>query len=145
MFQYTALDDCTRFRVLRLYRGLNQHSSLHFFGELRRAMSFPVRQLQTGRGGEFPLAFRQSVEAAGCGYRDTSRDVRNRTENRESHRIDHDHFVQLWQRHDFAELEAVLQAREHTYTSTRQPPKLKLRNCLANRLRNIVHSFLRLA
>src|SRR5438132_1605596 len=31
-FQYTALDDCTRFRVLRLYRRLHQRSSLAFLG-----------------------------------------------------------------------------------------------------------------
>jgi transposase-like protein len=35
-FQYTALDDCTRFRVLRLYRRLHQSSSLAFLGELCR-------------------------------------------------------------------------------------------------------------
>jgi hypothetical protein len=31
-FQYTALDDCTRLRVLRLYRRLNPASSLAFLG-----------------------------------------------------------------------------------------------------------------
>jgi transposase len=34
-FQYTALDDCTRFRVLRLYRRLHQGSSLDFLREQR--------------------------------------------------------------------------------------------------------------
>jgi hypothetical protein len=33
-FQYTALDDCTRFRVLRLYRRLHHGSSLIAFPEL---------------------------------------------------------------------------------------------------------------
>lgn len=45
-FQYTALDDCTRFRVLRLYRRLHQSSSLHFLAELYRAFPFPIRKLQ---------------------------------------------------------------------------------------------------
>ena len=36
-FQYTAIDDHSRFRVLRLYRRLNQASSLDFLGELHRA------------------------------------------------------------------------------------------------------------
>jgi len=45
-FQYTALDDCTRLRVLRLYRRQNQVSSLEFFAELRKAFPFPIRQLQ---------------------------------------------------------------------------------------------------
>ena len=33
-FQYTAIDDCTRIRVLRLYRHLNQRSSLAFLREV---------------------------------------------------------------------------------------------------------------
>jgi len=36
VFQYTALDDCTRYRVLRLYKRLNQRFSLQFLTELRR-------------------------------------------------------------------------------------------------------------
>ncbi len=45
-FQYTALDDCTRFRVLRLYRHLHRGSSLAFLAELRRAFPFRIRRLQ---------------------------------------------------------------------------------------------------
>lgn len=47
VFQYTALDDCTRFRILRLYPRWNQHSSLHFLGELRRALPFAIKKLQS--------------------------------------------------------------------------------------------------
>jgi transposase-like protein len=36
VFQYTAIDDCTRYRVLRLYPRENQQTSLHVLGELRR-------------------------------------------------------------------------------------------------------------
>jgi len=45
-FQYTALDDCTRFRVLRLYPRLHQRSSLAFLVELQRALPFRIRKLQ---------------------------------------------------------------------------------------------------
>ena len=120
VFQYTALDDCTRFRVLRLYRRLNQHSSLHFFHEVRRAMPFPIRRVQTDHGTEFPLAFRLSVEAAGCAYRyiQPRRPQQNGKVER-SHRIDDEDF---WQRHDFAELteaEVALHAWEHRYNHHR--------------------------
>ncbi len=40
------LDDCTRFRVLRLYRRLHQSSSLTFLTELCRAFPFRVRKFQ---------------------------------------------------------------------------------------------------
>jgi transposase len=53
-FQYTALDDCTRFRVLRLYRHLHRGSSLAFLAELRRAFPFRIRRLQCDNGQEFP-------------------------------------------------------------------------------------------
>ena len=64
VFQYTALDDCTRYHVLRLYKRLNQHSSLQFLTELRRALPFPMKKLQCDNGSEFPLAFKLAVEAA---------------------------------------------------------------------------------
>ena len=56
-FQYTALDDCTRFRVLRLYRRLHPGSSLAFLTELRRALPFPIKRVQSDHGQEFSLAF----------------------------------------------------------------------------------------
>jgi transposase InsO family protein len=120
VFQYTAIDDCTRFRVLRLYPRLNQHSSTHFFGEVRRALPFPIRRVQTDHGTEFPLAFRLTVEAAGCGYRyiRPRRPQQNGKVER-SHRIDDEDF---WQHHDFARLadaESALHAWEHTYNYQR--------------------------
>jgi hypothetical protein len=53
-FQYTVLDDCTRFRVLRLYPRLTPQASLAFLGELRRAFPFRVRRSQCDNGREFP-------------------------------------------------------------------------------------------
>jgi transposase-like protein len=49
-FQYTAIDDCTRYRVLRLYPRQNQHTSLQFLDELRRELPFPIRKLQCDNG-----------------------------------------------------------------------------------------------
>jgi hypothetical protein len=42
-FQYTTLDDCTRFRVPRLYRRLHHGSSLAFLAEFRRTYPFPIK------------------------------------------------------------------------------------------------------
>src|SRR2546429_2590316 len=49
-FQYTALDDCTRFRVLRLYRRLHHGPSLAFLAELRRAFPFAIKRVQGDHG-----------------------------------------------------------------------------------------------
>lgn len=92
-FQYTALDDCTRFRVLRLYRRQNQHASLDFLSELRRDLPFPMRQLQTDNGSEFPLAFMLTVEAAGIRHRYIRpRQPQQNGKVERSLRIDHEEF-----------------------------------------------------
>jgi transposase-like protein len=56
VFQYTALDDCTRIRVLRLYPRLNHHASLDFLRELTHAFPFAIRKIQCDNRSEFPLA-----------------------------------------------------------------------------------------
>lgn len=53
VFQYTALDDCTRYRVLRLYRRLNHQNSIDFFRQVQGALPFQIRQVQTDNGNEF--------------------------------------------------------------------------------------------
>ena len=64
LFQYTALDDCTRYRVLRLYRRLKHRSCIDFFRQVQAAFPFPIRQVQTDNGNEFSLAFKLTVESA---------------------------------------------------------------------------------
>jgi transposase len=105
VFQYTALDDCTRLRVLRLYRRQNQHSSLHFLEEVRRALPFPIRKLQCDNGSEFPIAFKLAVEAAGIKHRyiKPRRPQQNGKVER-SHRIDGEEF---WGRHEFETVAAA--------------------------------------
>ena len=99
VFQYTALDDCTRIRVLRLYPRLNHHASLDFLRELTEAFPFPIRKIQCDNGSEFPLAFQLAVEAAGMRHRyiKPRRPQQNGKVER-SHRIDSEEF---WSRHEF--------------------------------------------
>ncbi len=119
-FQYTALDDCTRFRVLRLYRRLHQSSSLAFLGELYRAFPFRIRKLQCDNGHEFPFAFALAVQALGIGHRyiKPRRPQQNGKVER-SHRIDQEEF---WGRERFADFDAAavgLRAWETRYNHER--------------------------
>src|SRR6266849_7529737 len=119
-FQYTALDDCTRFRVLRLYRRLHHGSSLAFLTELRRAFPFPIKRVQSDHGQEFSFAFVLGVEAAGIRHRyiRPRRPQQNGKVER-SHRIDQEEF---WGRHrftDFDEAATALRAWERTYNYER--------------------------
>src|SRR6185503_8162053 len=119
-FQYTALDDCTRFRVLRLYRRLHQSSSLAFLGELCRAFPFRIRKLQCDNGHEFPFAFALAVEALGIRHRyiKPRRPQQNGKVER-SHRIDHEEFWSRQRFDDFAAATVGLRAWESRYNHER--------------------------
>jgi transposase InsO family protein len=125
-FQYTALDDCTRFRVLRLYPRLNPASSLAFLTELRRAFPFPIRRLQCDNGREFSLAFALAVEAAGIRHRyiRPRRPQQNGKVER-SHRIDHEEFWSRQRFRDFDSAATAVRAWEATYNYTRFSLALK--------------------
>jgi transposase InsO family protein len=119
-FQYTALDDCTRFRVLRLYRRLHQSSSLAFLAELCRAFPFRIRRLQCDNGHEFPFAFALAVQALGIRHRyiKPRRPQQNGKVER-SHRIDQEEF---WGRQQFEDFDAAavgLRAWETHYNHDR--------------------------
>jgi transposase InsO family protein len=107
-FQYTALDDCTRFRVLRLYRRLHQSSSLAFLAELSQAFPFRIRKLQCDNGHEFPFGFALAVQARGIRLRyiKPRRPQQNGKVER-SHRIDQEEF---WGRHQFVDFNAAASA-----------------------------------
>ena len=126
LFQFTAIDDCSRYRVLRLYPWLNHRTSLRFLDELRRTMPFPIRRIQIDNGPEFPLAFKLTVEEAGIEHRyiRPRRPQQNGKVER-SHRIDNEEF---WARQAFASVlhaEVALQEWERRYNHDRFSMALK--------------------
>lgn len=120
LFQYTALDDCTRYRVLRLYRRLNHRSSIDFFRQVQAALPFPIRQVQTDNGNEFSLAFKLTVEEAGIAYRyiRPRRPQQNGKVER-SHRIDHEEFWSQQRLTSYGQAEIALRAWERHYNVER--------------------------
>src|SRR5262249_53401385 len=60
-FQYTAIDDCTRVRILRLYRRQNHHSSLAFLREVTTAFPFQIRKIQVEQRHRVPAPLRADV------------------------------------------------------------------------------------
>lgn len=52
-YQYTAIDDCTRFRVLGLFPRRNAASTLRIPDQVIEEMPFPIQRFQTDRGREF--------------------------------------------------------------------------------------------
>jgi len=54
LYQFTAIDDCTRLRVLGLYSGRTAAHAVHFLQErLLTEFPFPIQRIQTDRGQEF--------------------------------------------------------------------------------------------
>ena len=101
-FQYTAIDDCTRVRILRLYRRQNHHSSLAFLREVTAAFPFQIRKIQVDNGTEFPLLFALTCQDLGVRVRyiRPRRPQQNGKVER-SHRIDDEEFWGRYARQDF--------------------------------------------
>ena len=53
LYQYTAIDDCTRYKVLRLYSRRTAHNTMDFFETVIDKMPFAIQRIQTDRGREF--------------------------------------------------------------------------------------------
>ncbi len=53
LYQYTAIDDCTRWRVLRLYSRRTAENSLAFLECMFEEFPFAFQRIQTDRGREF--------------------------------------------------------------------------------------------
>ena len=52
-YQFTAIDDCTRLRVLTIYPKCNQKTAIQFLDYLLARLPFRVEVIQTDNGGEF--------------------------------------------------------------------------------------------
>ena len=52
-YQFTAVDDCTRLRFLRLYPSKHATNTVLFLGEILDNFPFPIQRIQTDWGTEF--------------------------------------------------------------------------------------------
>jgi hypothetical protein len=61
-FQYTAIDDATRIRALKVYQYHNQQSAIHFVDYVIEKFPFRIHTIRTDRGHEFQAQFHWHVE-----------------------------------------------------------------------------------
>ena len=47
LYQFTAIDDCTRIRILKVYDACNQRTAILFIDEVVRRLPFRVHVVQT--------------------------------------------------------------------------------------------------
>ena len=70
LYQYTSIDDCTRYRVLRIYERRTAANTLDFIDCVIEEMPFPVQRIQTDRGREFfAVKVQEKLMALGIKFR----------------------------------------------------------------------------
>jgi transposase InsO family protein len=70
LYQYTAIDDCTRIRVLALYKRRSAANSLLFLEKVIEEFPFPIQRIQTDRGREFfAYTFQEKLMEYGIKFR----------------------------------------------------------------------------
>ena len=96
LYQFTAIDDCTRIRVLKVYDACTQRSAIQFIDEVRRRLPFRVHVVQTDNGAEFQSQFHWHLETQDIRHvyiRPRTPHLNGKVER--SHRVDDQKFYQL--------------------------------------------------
>ena len=96
LYQFTAIDDCTRIRVLKVYDACNQQTAVRFIDEVRRRLPFRLHVVQTDNGAEFQSQFHWHLERLDIRHvyiRPRTPRLNGKVER--SHRVDDQEFYQL--------------------------------------------------
>lgn len=96
LYQFTAIDDCTRIRILKVYDACNQRTAIRFIDEVLRRLPFRVLVIQTDNGAEFQSRFHWHVEDLDIRHvyiRPRTPHLNGKVER--SHRVDDQEFYQL--------------------------------------------------
>jgi len=119
-FQYTAIDDATRVRALKIYRKHNQKNAIDFIDYVVDKFPFRIHTIRTDRGHEFQARFHWHVEDKGMRHvyiKPKSPQLNGKVER--SHRTDQEEFYQLLTYTDDVDLNEKLKMWEHFYNFNR--------------------------
>jgi transposase InsO family protein len=95
-YQFTAIDDCTRIRVLKVFDACNQRTAIQFIDDVVRRLPFRIHVVQTDNGAEFQSHFHwhvQSLDIRHVYIRPRTPHLNGKVER--SHRVDQQEFYQL--------------------------------------------------
>jgi len=96
LYQFTAFDECTRIRVLKVYDACNQRTAILFIDEVIRRLPFRLHVVQTDNGAEFQSQFHWHLETLDIRHvyiRPRTPRLNGKVER--SHRVDDQEFYQL--------------------------------------------------
>ena len=119
-FQYTAVDDATRIRALKIYPRHNQQNAIKFIDYMIEKFPFRIHTIRTDRGHEFQAQFHWHVEDKGIRHvyiKPRSPQLNGKVER--SHRTDQEEFYQLLTYTDDVDLNKKLAEWERFYNLER--------------------------
>jgi len=115
-FQYTAIDDATRVRALKVYKRHTQANAIDFVNHIIDKFPFRIREIRTDNGHEFQAKFHWHVEDLGIRHayiKPSSPQLNGKVER--SHRSDSQEFYQLLTYKGDVDLEERLDEWERFY------------------------------
>jgi len=104
LYEFTAINDCTRIRILKIYDACNQRTAIRFLNDVRKRLPFRILVLQTDNGAEFQSQFHWHAESLDIRHvyiRPRSPHLNGKVER--SHRIDAQEFYQLLDRNGISD------------------------------------------
>jgi len=119
-YQYTAIDDATRIRALKVYSRHNQANAIDFVEYVVEKFPFRIQCIRTDRGHEFQAKFHWHVEDRGIRHAyimPRSPQLNGKVER--SHRSDQEEFYQLLDYTDDVDLKRKLADWEKFYNFAR--------------------------
>ena len=119
-YQYTAIDDATRVRALKVYSRHTQANAIDFLDYVIKSFPFRIREVRTDNGHEFQAKFHWHVEDQGIRHayiKPRSPQLNGKVER--SHRTDQEEFYQLLTYKDDVDLEEKLAHWERFYNLSR--------------------------
>ncbi len=119
-YQYTAIDDATRIRALKIYERHSQANAIRFFDYVVEKFPFRIHTVRTDRGHEWQALFHWHVEDQGIRHiyiKPRSPQLNGKVER--SHRTDREEFYQLLAFTDDVDLSKKLAAWEDFYNLDR--------------------------
>ena len=119
-FQYTAIDDATRVRALKIYEKYTQASAIDFVDHIIGKFPFRIKEIRTDNGHEFQAKFHWHVEDKGIRHAYIKRgtpQLNGKVER--SHRSDQEELYQLLSHKNDVDLGAKLDEWENFYNFNR--------------------------
>ena len=119
-YQFTAVDEATRYRVLRIYTHSSIPNAIAFLDEVRQRLPMAIQRVQTDHGNEFGTDFTWHLRDLGIAHRRIPPgcpEVNGKVEP--SHRTDGEEFYRRTIFRTPGELAAKLRRWEHEYNHQR--------------------------